>query len=524
MESRKWKYAAWIIYALAAFLFFFILYPSHINHPTRDSGVFLYEGAEFLRGSIPYKDMWDHKPPMINFINALGLYISNGALWGVVAVQYVVLLCSFILGFLFLKRAFGFFPAVFGSFGWALSFIGVFEGGNFTEEYALVCQFLSLYIFVRAQRRGGYRFSEGVWTGILFALSFMLKQNLIGVWLAIGFYLLVKHISAKNWRGLLKDYSAIAIGFLSVIAAIIYYFWSNHALAEFWDVAFRYNFIYSSSTSILQRLRTVVAGAFYVTWFPFLAMGWIYAAGVLIKSFRSQTGAPSALAGLAVILFPVEILLTSVSGYKFPHYFIAWLPVTAILLSYCGRLLLDIETGMGEHGKKILTAKRWVVFLFCLILLDKSIVFLKSLYLTQYKQVNEPEWEIVHFIRERVDPEDYVLVWGHDGDINYLTQTRSPSRFFMQYGLLTENYATPELVKEFIESVRKNRPKYIIDSPNIVFPPIGKERRDHWTAGSEEKEKTADSFEAFFEFVDENYTVCRQIDDWIVYTLTSGDG
>jgi len=514
MESRKWKYAVWIIYALAALLFFFILYPSHINHPTRDSGVFLYEGAEFLRGSIPYKDMWDHKPPMIIFLNALGLLISHGAMWGGVVLQHLILICSFMLGFAFLKREFGFFPAVFGSFGWALSFIGVFEGGNFTEEYALVCQFLSLYIFVRAQRRGGYRFSEGVWTGILFALSFMLKQNLIGVWLAIGFYLLVKHISAKNWRGLLKDYSAIAIGFLSVIAAIVYYFWSNHALAEFWDVAFRYNFIYSSSTSILQRLRTVVAGAFYVTWFPFLAMGWIYAAGALIKSFRSQTGAPSALSGLAVILFPVEILLTSVSGFRFPHYFIAWLPMTAVLLAYFSNLFFDFLINLKADNQRNLMLRQWLVALFYLILLDKGTVSLKSLYLTEWKKIEEPRWEIVDFLQKRVAPEDPVLVWGRDGHINFLTQTRSPSRFFIQTPLFTKNYTNHKLMSEFINAVRGNPPKYIVDSPNWSQPPLSPEKRAAWreVMGDE-----IDELSKFYAFIESNYTLDTTIPNWPVY-------
>ncbi len=60
-----------------------ILLPNGIKIPNRDSGAFLYIGQRILKGDIPYRDIWDHKPPCIFFINALGLFIGRGAIWGV---------------------------------------------------------------------------------------------------------------------------------------------------------------------------------------------------------------------------------------------------------------------------------------------------------------------------------------------------------------------------------------------------------------------------------------------------------
>jgi hypothetical protein len=40
--------------------------------PGTDQGVFLYIGTETLSGSIPYRDVWDHKPPAIYYIKRWG--------------------------------------------------------------------------------------------------------------------------------------------------------------------------------------------------------------------------------------------------------------------------------------------------------------------------------------------------------------------------------------------------------------------------------------------------------------------
>jgi hypothetical protein len=46
--------------------------PNNMTLPSRDSGVFLYVGWRLLQGDIPYRDIWDHKPPLIYFVDALG--------------------------------------------------------------------------------------------------------------------------------------------------------------------------------------------------------------------------------------------------------------------------------------------------------------------------------------------------------------------------------------------------------------------------------------------------------------------
>ena len=57
-----------------------LYYGNPLDHlPGMDNGVFLYGGQQLLVGKTPYLDFWDHKGPLIYFINALGLMIGKGS-------------------------------------------------------------------------------------------------------------------------------------------------------------------------------------------------------------------------------------------------------------------------------------------------------------------------------------------------------------------------------------------------------------------------------------------------------------
>ena len=76
-------------YFLIGIVFSVIYLPVLFSLPAYDSTVFLYMGQRILDGFIPYKDAWDHKPPMIYWINALGLYLGQGSFLGVRLIEFL---------------------------------------------------------------------------------------------------------------------------------------------------------------------------------------------------------------------------------------------------------------------------------------------------------------------------------------------------------------------------------------------------------------------------------------------------
>src|SRR5918994_798175 len=132
------------------------LFPSNPNNmtlPSRDSGVFLYVGWRFLNGDIPYRDVWDHKPPLIYFVDALGIALTPDSLWGLWLLQFLFIFFTLFFVYKLLDREFGVYAALIGSIVLTSGLLTILEKGNVTEEYALLFQALCFWLFLRAWRR-----------------------------------------------------------------------------------------------------------------------------------------------------------------------------------------------------------------------------------------------------------------------------------------------------------------------------------------------------------------------------------
>ena len=119
----------------------------------RDSGMYAYVASHLERGNTPYVSAWEHKPPGIFFIDALGLAVAEGTRWGIWFVELVSLLIAAIVGYFGLRRFFGQGPALVASLVWLAGLSFVLEGGNFTEEFSLPLHFISLLLFGISLRR-----------------------------------------------------------------------------------------------------------------------------------------------------------------------------------------------------------------------------------------------------------------------------------------------------------------------------------------------------------------------------------
>ena len=102
--------------------------------PGRDSGVFLYAGQRLLQGVPPYESIWDHKPPAIFFIDAVGLLLGQGSLWGVWLLEIASLIFATLIGYTLLRRIFGTVPALIASVWSLITLAFLLEGGNLTED------------------------------------------------------------------------------------------------------------------------------------------------------------------------------------------------------------------------------------------------------------------------------------------------------------------------------------------------------------------------------------------------------
>ncbi|HMB23654.1 MAG TPA: glycosyltransferase family 39 protein, partial [Anaerolineales bacterium] len=110
--------------------------PNNMTLPSRDSGVFLYVAWRLLSGDMPYRDVWDHKPPLIYFVDALGLSLTPNSLWGVWLLEFIFGFFTLFLIYKLLYREFGVYAALAGTLTLTSGLLTVLARGNVTEEYA----------------------------------------------------------------------------------------------------------------------------------------------------------------------------------------------------------------------------------------------------------------------------------------------------------------------------------------------------------------------------------------------------
>ncbi len=292
--------------------------PRFIPIPNRDQGVFLYAGQQILTGDLLYRDIWDHKPPLIHHINALGILLGRGSSWGVWLLELASMLVAAALGFVLIDRTMGLVPALLGSTMCVLQagVLLLFEGGNYPEEFALPVQFAALYLSWRALEAGSGR---GRWytIGTLAAIAFLLKQNLIGIWLAIGVYLLVRAVSRGSYRASLIALAQMLAGAASIVVIVLVYFSSTGALEHLWSATFEYNFAYAETTTGFESRRDVVFSGLLLmglSGVAFVALpSWPVA---LLRLRRAEHGSENLnfLLAIALIDLPLEVALVTISG------------------------------------------------------------------------------------------------------------------------------------------------------------------------------------------------------------------
>lgn len=203
-----------------------------------DGGFYAYFGQAILHGQVPYRDVWDDKPPLGYYLNALGQGVFGQNAWGVWWSGVVwILACCVLLLFVF-KRIFGTIPAGLLSCLFLAGLMNpqLFEGANLMEVYSLAPQVGVVgitYLYFTHGRK--IRFT--VLAGGLTALAFLIKQPTIVLGCASVSMILVSLLSEGKFKRMLAAALGFLLGFSGVVGLVALYWLSNGSLGQFIDGA-----------------------------------------------------------------------------------------------------------------------------------------------------------------------------------------------------------------------------------------------------------------------------------------------
>lgn len=502
----KWV-LPWLTSAIGTFIVLFPNNPANMTLPSRDSGVFLYVGWRLLSGDIPYRDVWDHKPPLVYFVDALGLTLTPNSLWGVWLLQVVFIFLTFFFIYKLLDREFGTSSALAGTIVLASGLLAILEKGNVTEEYALVFQALGLWMFVRAWKRD-FPIWDSLWIGLLGGLAFNFKQTTLGLWITYGIFLLVLRLLQRRFP--LKDFLALLAGWLIPTLILVIYLSSQSALKDFWEQAYLYNFAYIGKHDRIKKLIPV-----FIKGFAYLSHGWVlylsaagWLAALIFAWFKRRSllrDVPPLLL-IALVNLPIEVILITLSGRSILHYYLTPLPVMAIL---AGTLVYTVPSILEKipwtSGWQI---QKWGSALVLAMILLGQIGQIKN-YSQDVAALSDNDYApVLDYVSRNTREGDRVLLIGAESVVNFLTRRPAPTRYVYQYPLAL--LGRRPMFEEYFNQILQNKPVLIIDTrgqsqlEEKLYLPL---------------QKRSQIVRDGVKYLGENYQQVAQFGDWFVYRL-----
>ena len=444
-----------------------------MNMPSigRDEGVFLYIGWRILNGELPYRDVWDHKPPIIFYINALGLAIANNSRWGVWLIEFVFLFFASFLAFHIIRKAFGSYPAVISLLLFLLTLVFVIGDGNLSEEYALPLQFAALWLVYDIDKPD-FSKKQYFLIGLTGAVAFFLKQTTIGIWIAILIYITYRRLSSHQVKRWLYELLIIFIGCFVIGASILIFFSIQGAFPQFLSAAFTYNFNYSKALhGIGNRLSPIIDSInllMKIGLLQFSMIGYLIAV-IFILNKKNIVKNQKTILAIGIIALPIEFILLSTSGRTYSQYYTSILPILTLFAGFLFWLFISSlsQWGINKIGNFI-----FVIGVFLIILW--------SGFSDYYNQIRDFKYSgnasssnnaiVINYLKQSTSTYDNILLWGAESSINFEARRRSPTRFVYQYPLYQQGYVNEQMIIEFLDEVILNCPKFIIDTKNEETP------------------------------------------------------
>ena len=504
-EPKLASLAYWVILFVFSVLVSFQLtsFPFSGNLPGTDSGVFLYIGDAINSGQTPYIDVFDHKGPMIYFINAAGLSLSET--YGVWLLEFTALLISVVFCFKTLIKT---TPKIVSLLTTVLIFVFLREylqGGNLVEVYAMPMVFITFCMFTdyfvgKKDLTCGKMFLAGV----LFGLTFLLRPNLVELWVAFCPVIFVDIAISEKKKALLKYLAGFIGGIILAVAPFIIYLYAKSALGEFLYQFFSFNVKYSFS--LAKGLEDRVRAFLFFAYTPLF--GLCISFFVLAAIFFSKLPRKLSLYYLACFLFLLVCFLSiSITGNRYEHYAMVLIACYAVPLSAVIMLVFS-ELSVSFKSKRIVFFAVMIMgFAFITEPLfsfssrsAKSVLAISRAIGGKMPSLDGDFVEAIKAIKGSSQADDLITVYGNDCKVYTYSGRKSVSRYIYQFPISSISH---NIAEEYIQDVREGKPAIIVISLKRF------QNRDNYAQAF-----VLDSLE---EIISDGYNSIYESDEYLIY-------
>jgi len=395
--------------------------PTYWTPGGSDLRLFAYFGARWRAGAVPYRDIWDNKPPGIFALLAMVMPQPSSSTLGLAVAEALALATAalFIDALLRLLGTERVWRAAALGFFLLLNALELYaDGGGYTEVFFLGPGVASVYFWVR-----GHLQRKPLWfvlAGACVGLGTLFK--LPGLAPALAFLALsaLQAITRRQrLRTCVRDCVLLGLGLAVPWGLAASYFARHGAAAELLRVSLLYPFMYGySNLSARGGPLMILRDLGKVVWpmSSLMAMGLLGLAASLVAARRSDAAATSRTA-LALEAPPDLLVLVGLwagadlagalaGGRFYGHYFTGCTASGVVAFALACQHLLKNTTTPARLTVIIGLATPLVVF-------SSNDLIRSFIDRSQPRDFTVPQLRIAEYLRKNSHPSDSLFVWAY---------------------------------------------------------------------------------------------------------------
>ena len=438
IEVKREQLSVYTILFLVTFVFLL----NSPQHPLResamftDSGVFQTIALAICDGLLPYRDSFDHKGPILYIINLAGVLIgTKHGIW------YIELLTLFAFAVFVYKIS----RLVSGSlfvnlFAVALSFClldNFYEGGNFTEEYAMPLIAYSLYVFLDFLINRNVTRWRIFACGLCFASVLLLRPNMIAVWIVFCPYIAALLLYRENWNKFLRFTILFLLGVLFLILPFMVGMFSLGIFESFIDSYILFNLSYTKTDATTLFFSVLFFGTNLI--FVFSVLGSLY----LVRDDKKNRS----IFFVYFCYLVLSLLLVALPGRFYGHYGMVLVPAIAFPVTSIVVYLLKINNS------------NVLIKFVSLSILFVGLGHWSSIMLRGQDKLDEDILNMITIIQNVTGPNDRISVYGNWDALYVLSQRKHATKYSYQFPI---GQVRPEILTDYIEALRVEKPPVVV--------------------------------------------------------------
>lgn len=417
-----------------------------------DTSIFIYIAEQILNGKILYKDLFDHKGPILFLFNVIGLVIGRGNLTGIWFLELGLLFVTLTFIFKSMCLYFDRLIALISTLSCLILFSTFLEGGrgDITEEYVLPFISVSMYYFLLFLKNHSMKNWHVAIIAFCCSCTFLVKPNMIIIWIVGYLFVFIFLWKKLEYKRILSIVMISIVVFLGVCTPFVIYFIYTNSWDDFIFTFWKFNVAYSDFSfsgfivRVCKRLWFEPVGRT-----PFQVFLFLFFMGVIINYKRLQYKTETWFFLLSIIL---TVLLISISGYIFAHYYLLYVPIFSFPLAV-----------VYDYIKKNFIGNPKLIYgFFFVLIMCGGINDTWQVFKYQPYKKNVSTEQLISYVKENTEEKDKIAVVGIDCWIYLLSGRESISKYAHQFPLVYVKQYGKKIAEDYMKDVKAGKPRIII--------------------------------------------------------------